>query len=93
MRRRSTYASYRNHAVRSHQDGLALGDRLAAAMLLTAIIGGMYAMVSYSNHRDSKAFCNVSSVPSRPLEQEWEQVPEQPQPRTLDYLDILPPTA
>jgi hypothetical protein len=86
------YNRYRAHATRYHQSGLAIADKIAGAMLMTILVGGMYAMVAYANHRDSKSFCgSVSSVPSRPWEQEREEVPEQP--RTIEYLDILPPSA
>ena len=75
---------YRRHAIRHHQSGLKVADRIAGAMMLTAIIAGMYGMVDFANRRDAEAL-KMSSFPSRPEEVETTET------RTLEYLDQLPP--
>ena len=76
---------YRKHAIRNHKTGSKLADRIAGALLLGTIIAGMYGMIDYANKRDA-AGLKLSSFPSRP-----EEVEPITEPRTLDYLDQLPP--
>lgn len=80
---------YRQHAIRHHRSGMAIADRIAAALLFTMLIGGMYGMVAYANYRDAKALCHVASVPTRPGD--GDDLDLDSQPRTLTYLDAQPP--
>ena len=75
---------YRKHAIRNHQSGLKLADRIAGLMLVGTIIAGMYGMIDFANRRDAEAL-KISSFPSRPEEVETTET------RTLDYLEIEPP--
>jgi hypothetical protein len=68
---RSNYsARSRRHAVRCHQSGSKLADRLAGFMLISLLVAGMASLVGYANARDAEHFkANpVASFPSRPEE-------------------------
>lgn len=82
------YNRSRSHAIRHHQSGEPIADKIAGAMFLTGIVIFLHAMISYANHRDVKALSNHASFPSRPEEVE----PMSPDAgRTLIYLEEFPP--
>lgn len=81
------YQRSRSHAIKHHQSGDSIADKISAAILLTGLIAILYSLVSYSNERDSKALGTYSSFPSRP-----EEAVSPDAGRTLIYLDEIPPT-
>ena len=85
---RRYYHISRNHAIRQHQSGEPIADKIAEAMLLTGLVAILYGMVAYANYRDAKALGNHASFPSRPEEVETVS-PDAG--RTLIYLEEFPP--
>lgn len=77
------YNRSRSHAIRQHQSGEPIADRIAGAILLTGLIAILHAMVSYANHRDAKALNSYLPQHMQPVSPDAG--------RTLFYLDELPP--
>lgn len=62
------------HRIRKHQSGMKICDRICSVILLGSVIGGMFGLVAYANHRDSMELNQtVSSVPTRPqdIDENW----------------------